>query len=90
VWSNTGRELLYIDGKNDLVSVQVPAGATFAVGAQRALFSMTPFVTGGPVPSYWPSPDDKRFLVLREGEAGQPGELVVAENWVPQLARLEK
>jgi serine/threonine-protein kinase len=90
VWSSTGRELLYIDGKNDLVSVQIPTGATFVVGAQHALFSMTPFVTGGPVPTYWPSPDDKRFLVLREGEAGQPGELVVAENWVPQLARLEK
>jgi hypothetical protein len=32
------------------------------------------------------SPDGKRFVVLREGEAGQPGELVVAENWTRQLA----
>jgi hypothetical protein len=24
--------------------------------------------------------------MLREGEAGQPGELVVAENWMSQLA----
>jgi len=37
------------------------------------------------VPAYWLTPDDKRFLVLREGAAGQPGELVVAENWQQQL-----
>jgi serine/threonine-protein kinase len=90
VWSSTGRELFYISGKNELVSVQVPSGPTFAVGAQRTLFPVTSFDIAGPVPSYWPSPDDKRFLMLREGEAGQPGELIVAENWVPQLARLEK
>jgi hypothetical protein len=30
--------------------------------------------------------DGKRFVVLREGEAGQPGELIVAENWMRQLA----
>jgi hypothetical protein len=42
-------------------------------------------VQGGPVPSYSLSPDNKRFLVLREGEAGQPGELIVAENWLQQL-----
>ena len=46
---------------------------------------MVPFAGVGSVPSFWLSPDDKRFLMLREGEAGQPGELIVAENWVQQL-----
>ena len=85
-WSSTGRELLYVNGKNEMVSAQIPPGATFSVGAQRALFSVQPFAAVGAVPGFWLSPDDKRFLVLREGEAGQPGELVVAENWVQQLA----
>jgi hypothetical protein len=31
-------------------------------------------------------PDDKRFVVPREGEAGQVGELVVAESWIHHLA----
>jgi Tol biopolymer transport system component len=84
-WSSSGRELLYINGKGDMVSAEIPAGATFSVGTQRTLFSTSQLVNGGPVPSYSLSPDGKRFVVLREGEAGQPGELIVAENWLQQL-----
>ncbi len=84
-WSSTGRELFYINAKGDMVSAAIEPGATFSVGKQRALFSATQFSAPGPVPSYSVSPDDKRFLVMREGEAGQPGELVVAENWSQQL-----
>jgi eukaryotic-like serine/threonine-protein kinase len=84
-WSSSGRELLYINGKGDMVSAEIPAGATFSVGTQRTLFSTSQFVTGGPIPSYSLSPDGKRFVLLREGEAGQPGELIVAENWLQQL-----
>ena len=85
-WSSNGRELLYVNGKSELVSAEIPPGTTFSVGAQRTLFSVQPFAAVGAVPAYWATPDDKKFLVLREGEAGQPGELVVAENWVQQLA----
>ena len=84
-WSSTGRELVYINAKGDMVSAEIPPGGTFSVGKQRTLFSTSQLVGGGPVPSYSLSPDNKRFLVLREGEAGQPGELVVAENWLQQL-----
>ena len=84
-WSSTGRELLYINGKGDMVSAEIPAGPTFSVGKQRTLFPMGQFAGNGPVHSYSLSPDNKRFVVLREGEAGQPGELVVAENWTRQL-----
>jgi hypothetical protein len=85
-WSSTGRELLYVNGRTEMVSAQISPGPTFSVGAQRVLFSAVPYSNVGAVPAFWLSPDDKRFLVLREGEAGQPGELVVAENWVQQLA----
>ena len=84
-WSSTGRELVYMSTKGDMVSVEIPPGSTFSVGRQRVLFSAAQLLRGGPVPSYWLSPDDKRFLMLREGESGQPGELIVAENWLPQL-----
>ena len=39
----------------------------------------------GPVPSFSVSPDDKRFLMVREGETAQQSELIVAENWLQQL-----
>jgi serine/threonine-protein kinase len=86
VWSSTGRELLYVNGRNEMVSAQIPPGPTFSVGPQHALFSVQQFAAVGAVPSYSLTPDDKRFLVLREGEAGQPGELVVSENWAQQVA----
>jgi serine/threonine-protein kinase len=85
-WSSTGRELLYINGKNEMVSAQIPPGATFSVGAQRVMFSVQQFAAVGAVPAFWLAPDDRRFMMLREGEAGQAGELVVAENWVQQVA----
>jgi serine/threonine-protein kinase len=86
-WSRDGRELFYVNGKLEMVAVQVPPGATFSVGGQRTLFSVAQLSSGGPVPSFSLSPDDKRFLMLREGETGQPGELIVAENWLQQLRK---
>jgi Tol biopolymer transport system component len=84
-WSSTGRELLYLNAKSEMVSAQIPPGATFSVGTQRVLFSVQPFATAGAVPGFALSPDDKRLMVLRQNDAGQPGELIVAENWVQQL-----
>ena len=84
-WSSTGRELLYINGKRDMVAAEIPAGGAFSVGKQRTLFSVAQLFGGGPVPSFSLSPDDKRFLMLREGDTGQPGELIVAENWLGTL-----
>jgi hypothetical protein len=31
------------------------------------------------------SPDDRRFLLVREGDATQQGDLVVAEHWLQEL-----
>jgi Tol biopolymer transport system component len=87
-WSSTGRELFYINGKIEMVSAEIPPGGTFSVGRQRTLFSVAQLSRGGPVPSYSVSPDDKRFLMVREGETAQQSELVVAENWLQVLKAL--
>ena len=84
-WSSTGRELFYLNAKSEMVSAEIPPGATFSVGRQRNLFSVADLARGGPVPSYSVSPDDKRFLMVREGETSQQSELIVAENWLEQL-----
>ena len=70
--------------KGEMVSAEIPAGG-YLRWAGSGSSSRPRSSGGGPVPSYSLSPDNKRFLVLREGEAGQPGELVVAENWQQQL-----
>ncbi len=84
-WSNSGRELFYINGKSDMMSAEVKPGATFALGEQHVLFSTAPYSTAASVQSYSVSPDDKRFLMLREGETNALSELVIAEHWLQEL-----
>jgi Tol biopolymer transport system component len=84
-WSRSGRELFYINGKNEMVSAAIRPGAAFSVGEQRVLFSTGGFAPGGGIHSYAVSPDDRRFVMLREGEATQQSELVLAENWLQEL-----
>jgi Tol biopolymer transport system component len=85
VWAHNGRELFYINGRSELVSAEIQPGGTFSVGKQRTLFSVSQYVRSGPVPSYSLSPDNERFLMVREGEATQQSELILAENWLQAL-----
>jgi len=85
VWANSGRELFYVNGKSELVSADIRPGAAFSVGEQHALFSTGPFVRSGAFQSFAVAPDDRRFLMVREGDASQQGELVLAENWLQEL-----
>ena len=66
-------------------NLQHPHGAGFSVGKQRVLFPASDFARPNAVPSFWLTPDDKRFLIVREGEASQQSELIVAENWLDEL-----
>ena len=84
-WSPNGRELLYVNGKGEMVSAEITPGAAFGVGRQRPLFSVSRALSAGPIPMYSMSPDGQRFLMVRESEASQQSELVVAENWLQQL-----
>jgi dipeptidyl aminopeptidase/acylaminoacyl peptidase len=84
-WSPNGRELLYVNGKGEMVSAEITPGAAFGVGRQRSLFSVTELYRPGPIPMYSVSPDGQRFLMVRESEASQQSELVLAENWLQQL-----
>ncbi len=84
-WAGSGRELFYINGKNEMVSAAIRPGTAFSVGEQRVLFSTGGFTQGGGIHSYAVSPDDRRFVMLREGEATQQSELVLAEHWLQEL-----
>ena len=84
-WSKRGRQLYYLNGKNDLVAAEIRPGATFGVGEEHVLFSTAPFVRLGPIPSFAVTADDRRFLMLREGESAQESELIVALHWLDGL-----
>jgi Tol biopolymer transport system component len=85
VWGSTGRELLYLNGKGEMVSAEINPSPTFSVGKQRTLFPASDFARPGPVPSFSLSPDGRRLLMVREGEATQQSELIMAENWLEGL-----
>ncbi|HEY7614823.1 MAG TPA: protein kinase [Gemmatimonadales bacterium] len=85
LWARNGRELFYINGKSEMIAAEIPPGQTFSVGEQRRLFSTAEYAAGSGIPSYAVSPDDRRFLLLREGESIQQSELVLAQNWIQRL-----
>jgi serine/threonine-protein kinase len=85
VWSHSGRELFYINGRNELISAEVRPGPAFSLGKQTVLFTTTGFNLTGALPTYAITPDDRRFLMVREGTAAEGSELIVAENWLEEL-----
>jgi len=85
VWANSGRELFYRNGRNELVAAEVRAGPGFSVGEQRALFSVAPYASPGFFQSYGVSPDGRRFLMVSEGASSQENELILTENWFQEL-----
>jgi hypothetical protein len=68
-----------------MVSAEATLGASLTAGKQRTLFSVAPFLRPGPIPSYSMSPDGTLFLMVREGDAAQSSELILADNWGQQL-----
>jgi serine/threonine protein kinase len=91
VWSHSGRELFYIDGRNDLVTVEVHPGPGFSFGQPKVLFATSQYVRLGPVQSFDVSPDDRRFIMLRETTPTVRNELIFTENWIEEMkARARK
>ncbi len=87
VWSHTGRELFYLSPTNRLMSVAVSPGAAFSFAQPKSLFSTAAYVPGGAIAPYDVSPDDKRFLFLRETTPDERNELIVVQNWTQEMKR---
>ncbi len=85
LWSHNGKELFFRNHHGDLVAAEVSTTPSFTVGAQKPLFSLRPFTFTDLIQAYAVSPDDKRFLMLRETSAGESGLLVVSEHWFEEL-----
>ena len=76
-WSRNGRELFYINGKNEMVSARDPAGRrVLGRRAADAVLGHAALRAGARFHRTAVSPDDQRFLMVREGEATQQSELV--------------
>ncbi len=84
MWAHSGRELFY-KGSGELVSVEILPGTTFITGEQRSLFSLDGFVSDVFHQSYDVTPDDQRFVMIRNLGGQEASELIVVENFFEEL-----
>jgi serine/threonine-protein kinase len=86
LWAHSGRELFYRNASGQMVVAEVQAGPAFAVGRQRALFSTADYLVSTFVhQTYDVTPDDQRFVMVRDVESDYRGELIVVENFFEEL-----
>ena len=84
VWAPSGRELFYRNG-DELMSVAIDP-ATSRAAAATTMFRGS-FVPGTvDYSNYDVTPDGLRFVMVREIDRGQPGELRAILNWLSSLA----
>jgi serine/threonine-protein kinase len=91
LWAYSGRELFYLTGRREMVSVEIRTSPDFVVDQQRVLFPAASYSSGGVFPLYDVTPDDRRFVMVRGVTAAGESELILAENWLEELeARVRK
>jgi serine/threonine-protein kinase len=88
-WAHSGRELFYLTTDEQMISVDVVPGSTFAAGESRALFSVRPFQSGVGIRFYDVGPNDERFVMLRLVTGADGGQIVVVENFFEELKQRE-
>jgi dipeptidyl aminopeptidase/acylaminoacyl peptidase len=78
-WSPDGKEIFFRTFSDTLMGVPVNPGAGFSLGAEHAVLSLRGVTT-------WDAaPDGKRFLLVRDPDAGAAKRLIVIENFHEEL-----
>ena len=85
LWSNSGRELFYRNPAGDVVAAEITTQPAFAVGNQTVLFPGGAYTQDDSHRGYDVAPDDRRFLMVRERDAGGRANLVLVDNWFQEL-----
>jgi serine/threonine-protein kinase len=84
-WSNSGKELFYLDATSNLVAVEVKTAPTFSVGRSATLFRAADFRSAAGNIDYAVARDGRRFLMTRSVAGNTPDKLIVVDNWFEEL-----
>ena len=86
-WAHNGRELFYQGGPNpgEQMVAEIIVDPSFAVGEQRVLFSLTPYLVGNGWAGYDIGPDDQRTMLLMAVEGEDERQLILVENFFEEL-----
>ncbi|MGB8960039.1 MAG: protein kinase [Candidatus Aminicenantales bacterium] len=89
VWARNGKQLFYRWGDQMWV-VDVRTEGGFAASKPRLLFEKPGYSSGFPIRAYDLSPDDQRFLMVKEGQRKSTPvtEMTLVQNWFEELKRL--
>jgi len=86
-WSHSGREIFYRTSSGDMMAVPVAAGDVFQPGTPVKLFSGTQLLSDTYHPTWDVSPDDKRFIMVRNPQRNT--QLIgVVINWSAEIDKL--
>jgi serine/threonine-protein kinase len=87
LWAHSGRELFYRNGADDLVAVEVSAGAAFQSGEARVLFAAIGYQFNFLTTAYAVAPDDEHFYMVRPTSAGPGGrqDVTVVQNFFTEV-----
>ena len=90
LWAHSGRELFYIDGARNMVSMSVTLGPAIRLGDRQVLFRVEDSLYLSDYrTSFDITPDDRSFLMAREISRGPPAPstFILVEHWFEELKR---
>jgi hypothetical protein len=85
LWSASGDELFYRDLRGNLIAVEIATQPNLSIGASKILFNARAYLRSGLHRSYDVASDGEEFIMVREVEEVEPGEVIVVENWFAEL-----
>lgn len=88
-WSRSGRELFFINGTGELVSVPVSTGPSFVPRNAAVLFAAGHYHVDA-ARNYDVTTDAKRFLFVKNLTSASRPSMVVVSNWAEEIhAKME-
>ena len=90
-WNRSGKELLYLNPTNKVMSVEVDgSGASFKAGIPKPLFDLPIYPAAGftTMTPYWDlSPDGQRILAINQPVISGPAPVTVVTNWLATIKK---
>jgi serine/threonine-protein kinase len=84
-WARSGRELFYINGRQEMVSTGIRTTSGFEADQPKVLFPAISYILSGSYPIFDVAADDRRFIMVRSAAATEETEVILTQNWFEEL-----
>ena len=88
VWAHSGRELFYVNDRNQMVAVPIgERGSELVMGEPKMLFDVSDALSAA-YRNFDVSADDQTFIIPKGAPVLPSNQIVVVQNWFEELRRL--